>query len=33
MKRFKVQYGKEPRTNKWGYFLPKDQQPPTNELV
>lgn len=29
MKRFKVQYGKEPRTNKWGHFLPKDQQPPT----
>ena len=33
MKRFKVQYGKEPRTNKWGYFLPKDQQPPTYEEV
>ena len=31
MKRFKVQYSKAPRTNKWGYFLPKDQQPPTYE--
>ena len=29
MKRFEVHYGKAPRTNKWGYFLPKDQQPPT----
>lgn len=29
MKRFKVNYGKSPKTNKWGYFLPKDQQPPT----
>ena len=31
MKRFKVNYGKAPKTNKWGYFLPKDQQPPIYE--
>ena len=30
-KNFKVTYGKGPKTNKWGYFLPKDQQPPTFE--
>ena len=29
MKRFKVNYGKGPKTDKWGHFLPKDQQPPT----
>ena len=29
MKRFKVNYGKAPKTDKWGHFLPKDQQPPT----
>ena len=29
MKRFKVDYGKGPKTDKWGHFLPKDQQPPT----
>ena len=29
MKRFKVDYGKAPKTDKWGHFLPKDQQPPT----
>ena len=29
MKKFKVNYGKGPKTDKWGHFLPKDQQPPT----
>ena len=29
MKRFKVNYGKGPKTDKWGHFRPKDQQPPT----
>ena len=29
MKRFKVNYGKAPKTDKWGHFLPKGQQPPT----
>lgn len=28
-KRFEVHYGRAPKTNRWGYFLPKDQQPPT----
>lgn len=30
-KNFKVAYGKPARRNKYGYFLPKDQQPPTFE--
>ena len=31
MKKFKVSYGKGPKTNKWGHFLPAEIQPPTYE--
>ena len=31
MKRFKVNYGKAPKTDRCGHFLPKDQQPPIYE--
>lgn len=27
-KRFEVHYGRGPKTDRWGHFLPKDQQPP-----
>ena len=29
--RYKVSYGKHARTNRWGHFLPEDQQPPRYE--